>query len=147
MRHLLGTVGLLIGCQPPDAVVVEQVDDDPSIAIIHPPADVGTVSVDPDGVLRMLVAVDIDNLEFIEPNSTDELVTGEGHWHFLINDVYIVSPEDLFFEYVSQPDEFVPGPLSISATLQDNLHRDLDEFDTFKAVVEFELVGPNGDTG
>ena len=80
-------------------------------------------------------------------DGADQTVEGQGHWHFLINNVYVISPVDTFLHYQSLPNEFVPGPISISTTLQDNLHHDLSDSATFEAVVEFMVTAFDGSDG
>jgi hypothetical protein len=134
---------LLLACAPPDAVDLTEAVE-PSIELLYPPANVGTIPLDADGVLRFLVVADIDNLSFVTPvmNMEDPPppVDGEGHFHVNINGVYVDAPEDLYYEYASKVAEFDAGQqLALSVTLAANDHTDLDMYTDWEKIIEFEV--------
>lgn len=110
MRTRWIAVGLAASaCEPPDPI--GEVGE-PAIAILHPAADVGTIPMvqTPEGlVLDVLLVVDIDGFEFVEPNTVLEDVEGEGHYHFFVNESYLGPPPQQFIRYVSEPDEWEVG--------------------------------------
>ena len=125
------TTALLTGCEPPPPV---DVTGDPQIRLLYPDEGV-PIPLDPDGNLAFLVVVDILDFDFL-PGGADSLVEGQGHWHLNLNDVYVDSPTELFYE-VSQPGWQSQDAIKLSVTLQDNQHGDLDQFDGWEAIYEF----------
>lgn len=147
----------LFGCEPPPEVVAAE--GEPSVEILHPPRDVGEVSlVASNGscFLDLLVVADVRNFIYVSPDENKEDVDGEGHFHFNVNGVYKDAPSARSFEWRSAPNEFQTGNrVQISVTLASNTHRDLDTLAGWIDVIEFNVVsdepacggaGSGGDT-
>ncbi len=137
----LAATAAALGCAPPDAPEATNTAE-PAISIAHPARDVGTVMLQEDGSLEMLVVVDTDNIELADPYVEGiDAVEGQGHWHAQLGNIegYQASFEpSLMF---SLPDEQVnPGIVRLTVTLQDNLHSDLDDFEDWESSIEFELI-------
>lgn len=136
---------LLIACEPPDAPDFGGAGE-PLVELLNPPADVGTIPLDDQGVLSFLVVADIDNLTWVPPSQDHEdPVDGEGHYHVNINGAYVAAPTLLYYEYASQPGEFTVGQqLQLSVTLAANDHSDLDMYEEWQQVIEFEVGEAEG---
>ena len=121
-------------CAPPPEI---DATGDPEIRLLYPDGDV-PITVDIDGLLQFLVVVDMVNIEFTTPGPDNPLVDGQGHWHLSLNDVYVDAP--LAFHYdISQSGWATGDAVKITATLQDNEHADLDQFDGWEAIHEFTI--------
>lgn len=159
---LLG-VALATGCQPPPEIQLNGTDGtdepdggDPTVSIAFPPP------VDPDGGgpyeferqdvtedWDVVVAVDIDGLDMVDPytNPPPELADGEGHWHLDSNitgvTTLVVSSGSVEFEV---PSELItPGQTAVlTVSLRNNEHGALNDSDgdPIEAVVEIALVDP-----
>jgi hypothetical protein len=131
----------LVACAPPAAPDVGATGE-PAIAIAHPPRDVGTVMLNADGSLEMLVVVDTDNIELTNPYVENiDAVEGQGHWHAQLGNIegYQASFEPSLMFTVPN-DQINPGIVRLTVSLQNNLHSDLDEFENWESSIEFELV-------
>ncbi|HMV69948.1 MAG TPA: hypothetical protein PKA64_24120 [Myxococcota bacterium] len=132
----------LAACEPPDAPDLGS-SAEPAIELLYPPADVGTIALDLDSVLRILVVADIDNLDYVPDAKGQAAVDGQGHYHVNINGVYVAAPVALYYEYASEPGAFTVGQqLSLSVTLAANDHTALDMYDAWERVIEFEVGRP-----
>jgi len=136
---LLVVVALLAACQPPPEVGGS---GDPSIEIVYPPDDIGSIELQPDGKLVIVIAVDLDGIEFVSPSvSEGNVVEGQGHYHFHVNGEYLGPPEQQLHIYESEVGEFpVDTAMQVRVSLATNNHVDLDEFDAWEDIVEFTVA-------
>ena len=141
MKSPLFLLVLVAACEPPP---LSSGSGQPSIEIIAPPTDVGQIALQPDGTLKFLLAVDLDGIQYVRPSESQaDPVEGQGHYHFHLNGEYLGPPEEQLIEYVSDVDEFSAGSaMQLRVTLASNDHVDLDEFDDWEAIVEFDVVAP-----
>lgn len=139
---------ILLACEPPPDPLADAGagGGEPAIEMIHPPRDVGIIPLNGDR-LEVFLTVAIYNLEFFSPDEPRDDAEGEGHWHLNVNGVYRDAPAQRFHLWRSQAGEFEVGDrVQLSATLSSNMHRDLDMFDDWIDVIEFN-VGEEGDGG
>lgn len=115
----------------------------PEIRLLYP-TNASPVEASGEGAdctVELLVVVDILNLDFVPPSQATGAVDGEGHWHFEINGDKRDRPEALWAEETLVGDRFCPGStLNIRVALANGAHLDLDEFPTWEAVSEPEIV-------
>lgn len=136
---LLAAFALLVACQPPPAVGAS---GEPSIEIVYPPDNIGSIPLQADGKLILVVAVDLDGITFVSPSvSQGNVVEGEGHYHFHVNGEYQGPPEQQLHIYESEVDEFpVDTAMQVRVSLATNNHSDLDQFDAWEDIVEFTVA-------
>lgn len=126
--------GIGAGCAPPPPI---EAGSEPEIRLLYPDSS-QDFSLNSEGRLQFLVVVDIIGLEYVEPAEDLADVEGQGHWHVNLNDAYLSAPSNLYYEVDSAG--FVSGDaVKLSATLQDNSHDDLDQYDSWQAILEFEI--------
>jgi hypothetical protein len=129
---------LLAACAPPP--VPATTEGEPAITLLYPPSDAGTLPLDALRRLKFTIVVDLDGLTFVPPDTKDEDVEGEGHYHVSINGSYEGAPDQLYFDYVSDPGEFEVGDgIELNVSLESNTHRDLDQFSGWEDVAEFTV--------
>lgn len=148
MRHLPLFLGALVACEPPPAIEVEPALLPPTIEILFPDRNIGTIPADDcDGNLTLLVVVDVENLDLQSPYEDDvELVEGEGYWHgFFQSDStnFTASFSNTVEISIAGPIDFTGGPVleALHVALQDNFH---NEIDGGANTVEFSLIPPDG---
>lgn len=112
---------MLVACAPPDPPVGGGAL---GVEILHPPADVGSVALDDDGVLRILIVVDVNGIEFVEPGTVDEDVEGQGHWHLHVNGGYEGPPPARFILWEDEAAEEGQN-YAIRASMATNDHNDV----------------------
>ncbi len=140
---------LLVACAPPKIELADDsggISGDPSIQIIHP-TDQQAVELNADCSLTLMVAVDVDNIDIVPPG---ELVDGEGHWHVVLENIdnnYTPVPDQFYVMERPPSALLVPGPATISATLTNSQHVDLEvNGEPVLSIAEFTLAAPAGVT-
>ena len=149
MRVVLACVLLALGCAPPDPIElpgdtdpVFDEGDPPEIRILYPDG-VAPLRLDPDGVLRTLVVIDLLDFDFIEPGGGAEPVDGAGHWHLFVQETeYVGAPSGFHAELES--DQFAPGSRGIiNVDLRAHDHspyKDIDPDCRCEARIEFDVL-------
>lgn len=144
---LIGAGWLGASCAPPPAV--ELGEQEPAIVLTsHRSGDeVPLTRVGNDLVLDLTLAVDIDGLTFVPPSVGTEDVAGEGHFRFFINGALVDEPEERFFSYRSDVNQFAPGDaLALTVSLVGNDGEDLEGVADLTDVVELRVVAPQEPT-
>ena len=163
MRSSLTLLILAVGCVPPPPVGGGDSGaggggGDPSIEIVFPTPEMLVqlieghqvrvpIALNSNCELELIIAVDVDNIELVDPLETDGDVDGQGHWH-----LQMTVPERGYTAVSDQAatlteDGLQVGALvNIAASLQSNGHEALDDFDDFDSDIEV-TVGAPVDTG
>ena len=146
---------LLAACSPPEPLL-EPVDTDvevpdPMLTILYPPPDVGTLPINADGYIEdLLVVVKIDNFVFVDPDTSDVVVEGQGHWHLHLDpEPWYTHGHALYIqEDVPSGDvHLVPGnDYALRATLAYTNHTDYT-CETCTVSLPFRAVSADPDTG
>ena len=135
-----------LACAPPPEVQLTGDDTDQeaeaaTIAILYPPDGATDIGLEADGSLQITVVVDINGLEFVPANTSNEDIPGEGHWHLDVNNGYVGPAANLFWEFKANPGVFSPGQaMSIEVELVGNTH--IGFTPPIVDVVEFNVAQP-----
>lgn len=119
----------------------------PTVDIVYPPKT-PEWPLDADGAFRMLVVVDIENLELVRPEPDGSNVPGQGHLHLYLGESDFTPTTAEYVEIgpttlAAAAGAGVGDVLVITASLADNTHAPLGVEDRW----EFEVVPPIQDTG
>lgn len=143
MRTSMFWVAGMVACAPPPEVDLGAAEE-PVIEILYPVTNTTDLGLDEEGRLHMVVVVDINGFEFLPAYSDDPEVDreGQGHWHLLINGTLKSAAQELFVEFVSEPNEYTPGQLvGIRAELVTNTHNPLTQPSQVVDTVEITVAG------
>jgi len=149
-------VALLAACQPPPEVNLGGTDlpaeGAPTVNIIYPPQSRAggggpfELIADAAGDWLLTIALDIDNLELVDPYSDPDpaIVEGQGHWHIDASSAQFGTQVD-FTRFIEIPISGADNPaedLIITVTLRDNDHGQLPSTPGSKVqdTVELKLV-------
>lgn len=137
-RWLINLCVLAAACAPPP--IPSGGGGEPSIVMLFPPRDAGTLPLNEEGVLTFLIVADVNGIEYVPPADGAVDVDGEGHYHVTVNDVYIGAPSAQAYQFKSGVDEYTVGQaLSVRVSLQSNTHRDLDESPDWEDIAEYTV--------
>jgi hypothetical protein len=162
MRHtvaLLAVAATLSACAPPDPVVLAEPGDDtgafeaqePILRILFPELDPtdGRIHIEltPACAVEQLFVFDVDNFELAPPNSGANTDT-QGHIHIALGDDYEATEFASFVfkrEGITAASPIVPASFGfVRATLQNNDHSDLDQFEGWEHELEYVVDDPSG---
>ncbi len=146
MRSSLFLLLIAVACKPPPPVqgIDSGQSGEPGIEIVFPTPDmVGNMPLNSNCEFEMIVAVDLDNFELINPSESDGDQDGQGHWH-----LQIAVPDlgyDVVFEQAGvisdKPSIQENDLLTIRAALQSNTHEELSDLENYQSIIEV-TVGP-----
>lgn len=145
MRSLVLLVLALAACEPPPKVGVGVGDTGaasgaPSIRVLFPPSG-EPIPLGDDCRLSLLVVVDIENLELVDPAENPDPVQGQGHWHFETASNYQASAEPFL---QTLPLEVAANTTQLfTVSLQDNGHQPLGTPGSM-ATLEIQVDPPEG---
>ncbi len=156
---MLAALTMYSACAPPDPISLVDTGADPtgangepSLRILFPELDPGDgrlhLEITPDCAIEQLFVFDVDNFDIVESGSGDNSDT-EGHIHISLSGDYETAElgPTVVFERsnVSPSSPVVPASFGVArATLQNNDHTDLDQFEGWEHELEYVVDDPSG---
>lgn len=136
-------LSFVTACEPPPAPPGLAVE--PGIELVSPQSgvDIPLIQDGADLFLELLVVADVSGLEFVPPVEGADDVPGEGHFLLSVNGAFDSAPSSRVFAWRSEPNAFAPGDtVQVRVSLASNSGADLDAFEDWLSVVEFDVVAP-----
>lgn len=141
MSFACGLVG--IACAPPDPV---QGVGSPVVSIVSPRPDQTELEIDEDGMLRFVLAVDVDGFEFLAPGEGTPGDVTQGHFHAYVNGSYegAAEAQAMDIAVAAEPDQ----QIAVRAVLATDDHQEIFiDGAPVQDIVEFVAVAPVADGG